>query len=132
MAEEATTGDPYVLNVQKWLNPTFSVTKWKSRDVKYSKNALTNEHKLIIYNDVDTSCILFFESSNIIRINFRTKLPYKISDKIIYDNKFKKYYLEINEHNYSMIRNKMIISYMKILIIIMCFNLILIIYKSKT
>ncbi|MBR1377365.1 MAG: hypothetical protein IJ565_06120 [Bacilli bacterium] len=106
----------------------------KKLDSNIDIDTLLDKRKLSIYNDEKTICILFLESSNHVRINFRTKLPYSFSDNYTSSNEFEKYYFLINEKNHLTIKNKIKSGYVKILSIIVSINLVCLIFlafKSK-
>ncbi len=94
------------------------------------EKALEDKEPLIIYNDTNDSCLLFFKSSNKIEISFRSKFPYKlISEDEIY-NDFQNYF--INKSNkYSLnVLNTLKLKYKKIFISLIVFNILLIICSN--
>ena len=71
----------------------------KENGVEIQSNLILENRRIIIYSNEKTVCILFFESENKVRLNFRTELPYEISNMYTSDDEFENYYLKINEKN---------------------------------
>ena len=68
----------------------------KENGVEIQSNLILENRRIIIYSNEKTVCILFFESENKVRLNFRTELPYEISNMYTSDDEFENYYLKIN------------------------------------
>ena len=60
----------------------------------------------------------------------RTELPYEISNMYTSDDEFENYYLKINEKTHSSIKEQLKYNFIKIAIVIVCFNLICLIFLT--
>ena len=102
----------------------------KENGVEIQSNLILENRRIIIYSNEKTVCILFFESENKVRLNFRTELPYEISNMYTSDDEFENYYLKINEKTHSSIKEQLKYNLIKIAIVIVCFNLICLIFLT--
>lgn len=102
----------------------------KENGVEIQSNLILENRRIIIYSNEKTVCILFFESENKVRLNFRTELPYEISNIYTSDDEFENYYLKINEKIHSSIKEQLKYNFIKIAIVIVCFNLICLIFLT--
>lgn len=102
----------------------------KENGVEIQSNLILENRRIIIYSNEKTVCILFFESENKVRLNFRTELPYEISNMYTSDDEFENYYLKINEKTHSSIKEQLKYNFIKIAIVIVCFNLICLIFLT--
>lgn len=102
----------------------------KENGVEIQSNLILENRRIIIYSNEKTVCILFFESENKVRLNFRTELPYEISNMYTSDDEFENYYLKINEKTLSSIKEQLKYNFIKIAIVIVCFNLICLIFLT--
>ena len=102
----------------------------KENGVEIQSNLILENRRIIIYSNEKTVCILFFESENKVRLNFRTELPYEISNMYTSDDEFENYYLKINEKTHSSIKEQLEYNFIKIAIVIVCFNLICLIFLT--
>lgn len=102
----------------------------KENGVEIQSNLILENRRIIIYSNKKTVCILFFESENKVRLNFRTELPYEISNMYTSDDEFENYYLKINEKTHSSIKEQLKYNFIKITIVIVCFNLICLIFLT--
>ena len=102
----------------------------KENGVEIQSNLILENRRIIIYSNEKTVCILFFESENKVRLNFRTELPYEISNMYTSDDEFENYYLKINEKTHSSIKEQLKYKFINIAIVIVCFNLICLIFLT--
>ena len=102
----------------------------KENGVEIQSNLILENRRIIIYSNGKTVCILFFESDNKVRLNFRTELPYKISNMYTSDDEFENYFLKINAKTHLSIKEQLKYNFIKIAIVIVCFNLICLIFLT--